>query len=68
MRFVKRPVHFFQHGAKELVFVDYASCGGGLNAGHPFRVWFGEPMLASEIFSTGVRAIISGEGIKMPDA
>ncbi len=57
--FLKKPVHFFDHEVKELVFCDYASCGGSLKNASPMRVWLPQPMYGQEVFLQGTKKVVN---------
>ena len=39
VRFLYKPIHFFQHEEEELLLCDYASCGSSFEGEECIRVW-----------------------------
>ncbi len=61
VKFLRRPIHFFQHETEELLFCDYASCGNDFTEESAIRTWFPVPMYCNEIFPKESENVISGK-------
>jgi len=59
VRFLHRPVHFFDHKELELTFLDYADCGDMEDAGRAMRVWFPVPLYTADIFPPHSRKTVN---------
>lgn len=66
VQFIKRPIHFFSHEEKQIIFLDYASCGS-LTRNIPLRVWFTLPLYLPDIFPQNTKWVIGGKGQQFGD-
>lgn len=60
VRFLYKPIHFFQHEEEELLLCDYASCGSSFEGEECIRVWMPQPMFMPAAFPEGTKCIIAG--------
>lgn len=61
VKFLNRPIHFFDHKIEEIVFRDYASCGSSFAENTAIRVWFPDPMFCGDIFPRRSRGIVAAK-------
>lgn len=61
VKFLNRPIHFFDHETEELLFRDYASCGSSYAENTAIRVWFPDPMFGGDIFPKRSRGIVAAK-------
>ena len=60
VRFLYKPIHFFQHEEEDLLLCDYASCGSSFEGEECIRVWMPQPMFMPAAFPEGTKCIIAG--------
>lgn len=60
VKFLYKPIHFFDHEEVELLLCDYASCGKGFREDESIRVWMPQPMFLNEAFPYGTKCIVAG--------
>lgn len=59
VKFLVKPVHFFNHKTVDLTFCDYASCGS-FEEDSEITTWFPVPFCGNRIFPQNSRHIIDG--------